>query len=393
MKSIFYKSIIIVLAFLLIAPMNLVVGLSTVHAQGTVTITENLEEKAILEKAAREKGVRVDQLRFGSDSDPNFMQNRGATGAPTQNFNSINQAGIVTGAIPLGNTSATQPNLGTAGSGLLSCSVGSILANAIQGAISNVVGSLVGSILGQEVPTINRPERSATVGKTIFGIPVLPSWDAIAYCLVNTTIAYIAQSTVNWANNGFQGSPAFVTDPGRFFQSIADIETQRFIQGLTGVGICQPFQQSLQRNIATNYLSTYPQQAKCTYNQTGVNPQANVLSGKGPTAYGDLLALTQLQNTPFGSQILADAQINSIISIQQGIQKFNLQNGNGFLSSLDKNGQISVPGSIIFQQLGQRLGVPLDRVTQATKFDQVITELINVLIKVSLNEVLKGVRL
>ena len=46
--------------------------------------------------------------------------------------------------------------------------------------------------------------------------------DSIAWQLANKIVAGITASTVNWINSGFNGNPAYVTNPEQFFTNVAD---------------------------------------------------------------------------------------------------------------------------------------------------------------------------
>ncbi len=44
----------------------------------------------------------------------------------------------------------------------------------------------------------------------------------VARALAQAILQRMIESTVDWANSGFEGNPAYVTDPDRFFTDIAD---------------------------------------------------------------------------------------------------------------------------------------------------------------------------
>ena len=79
---------------------------------------------------------------------------------------------------------------------------------------TSLLSSLTGSLLGQvsqEVPVTDATTHSKE-----------SCLDTIAYTAAKIVLAKITQSTLNWINSGFQGSPTFVQNPGSFFASIAN---------------------------------------------------------------------------------------------------------------------------------------------------------------------------
>ncbi|MFM2383688.1 MAG: hypothetical protein RIQ72_260, partial [Candidatus Parcubacteria bacterium] len=161
----------------------------------------------------------------------------------------------------------------------LSCSaaqiLGQLLTTAISSAITSVISGVVGSVaqsagLTQStVPTnlkydeagqhIVGDVRSKSGSFTMFGIMVNVSWDSIAWCVVNAMIEHIANATIAWANSGFNGNPAFLQNPERFFRDLADYQAGTIIRdiayGASGgkVNICQPFRVNIAIGLAESY--------------------------------------------------------------------------------------------------------------------------------------------
>jgi len=55
--------------------------------------------------------------------------------------------------------------------------------------------------------------------------------DPLAWAEAKGMLQSMTDSTVNWINSGFQGSPAFVQNPEQFFQKIGDNVAGNFIAG------------------------------------------------------------------------------------------------------------------------------------------------------------------
>src|SRR3990167_5361275 len=70
------------------------------------------------------------------------------------------------------------------------------------------------------IPVSDSILRDKEAGLTIFGytIPGL-TWDSIAIAIAKVALEQILQDTTDWVRNGFEGNPAYATDPAQFFRS------------------------------------------------------------------------------------------------------------------------------------------------------------------------------
>ena len=268
---------------------------------------------------------------------------------------------------------------------IVECSISGLLSNVLTNVISDLLGSVLGNSTSQEVPVDEGTLRAKGTGETIYGLLTSVSWDALAYCLGNQLIYYVAQSTLEWINRGFDGNPVFVTDPSGFFQGIADFETENFIRSLGGGGICSEYQQGLQRNLSRNYLQTYDQRASCTY----AGDLTSALSGDS-YQYGDYLSLSRPENNYYGALLLAQRELNARTGASIDENRFLLDIGRGFLSHRDPTtGLINTLGSTVADQVAERVNTPNERLIGADEFDEIVTVLVDSLIRVALNEVLQ----
>ena len=93
------------------------------------------------------------------------------------------------------------------------------------------------------IPISDSVLRDKEAGITIFGFTVPGiTWDSILIAIVKAAISAIVNSTVTWINNGFDGNPAFVTNPGQYFTNVADTVAGEFIVGSDLSFLCSPFQ-------------------------------------------------------------------------------------------------------------------------------------------------------
>ncbi len=333
-----------------------------------------------------------------------------------QNLNTTTKSGTSTNAA--GTNSATE---------LLGCTAGGLLARVIAGGISvllqGLLGSTVGSMLNVPASLDNSNggkgmmlEQAAHTGIHVFGVPTGISWDGIAFCIVNTIISYIADATIQWANNGFNGNPAFIQNPDRFFKGIADREAGNFIQELaydtTGLNVCQPFRARIAIGLANSYGNDgYRRQAGCSIDQIKQNVQnfaqnpieigttggnANRDNGLG-NYWGRFMESSKDNNNLVGSYIIANKAMYSRISNANNTATFEIGLNRGWLSTKKcadekkpETCNITTPGTILQSSLEKTLGIPKDRLVLATKFDQVVTAIVNNLIKVALNKALEN---
>jgi len=268
--------------------------------------------------------------------------------------------------------------------------------------------------------------KAKEVGSNFFGLK-LPSLDSIAYCLINTIIIHISESTIRWINTGFKGNPAFIENFDQFFSDLADREVVKF---LTEIGnsdfLCGDLRIGVQRNLigAHNGSRYYSNDGKnvsgygaCSFgkkssgSQTVTNPDGTITitsssgSGSGYSeadraayAEGDLTTvkkggwdayydLIQPENNIYGASIqakhLAQDKVNSRAESAR-TEVITINNGN--LSAKDRDGNIYTPGSVIQQQLHKTLDIPSDRLVIADEFDEIMTVLVEQLIKIALDK-------
>ncbi len=255
-------------------------------------------------------------------------------------------------------------------------------------------------------------EASVNAVQQIFGIPIGASFNGIAFCIVNGLITYIANSTIAWANTGFQGNPAFLQNPESFFSTLADRQASNFISSLaynsSGVNVCQPFRVDLAIALSESYGAGQNNMNRfsCSMDQVGQNFAnfANGGYGGGANINGyweNWNQMRQDQNNPWGAYIAAGEYMQAQIAVKQNTAKFELGLNNGFLNfkkcedtAAAKKGDTSscktyTPGSLIESSLNDTLKLGKDRLVMATKIDQVITAVANALVKKALNTVLQ----
>lgn len=157
----------------------------------------------------------------------------------------------------------------------------------------------------------------------------------IARAAAQTLLRKVTQATVNWINTGFKGSPAFVQNPGRFFESIADEE----LMSLTAqIQIVSPFGKDIARNLITSLQANFSMYAQYSLDKVIGSAQAQQFQADFAVGGWDgWLAMTQLpQNNQIGATIITGDELSRRLAGYQTSKiqdiKTDLQNNFGFLS-------------------------------------------------------------
>ena len=333
---------------------------------------------------------------------------------------------------------------GSTVSSALGCAASSLLGQALGAGIKSMVARTIAKAAGalKNVPIIanatgdnldiakNASQAIADVNavQQINGIPIGASFNGIAFCIVNSIIQYVANSTIAWAKSGFNGNPAFIQNPEGFFQTIADQQANQFISGVAyGPNICSNFRSDLGVALSQSY-GAQPNntnnngtlQLSCSMAgggnpgnggsavavipAPGNGPQVGGVSSGGsaaPSGYWSNWNMTRLnENNLAGAFIQAtNIMANKVQSKVNSVQTETNNNG-GWLNfkkcdnnAAAKKGDTSTcktvtPGNLIKSALDATLAIPKQRLVSAQKMDQIITQITNMLIKKALNTVL-----
>ncbi|OHA91597.1 MAG: hypothetical protein A2758_00605 [Candidatus Zambryskibacteria bacterium RIFCSPHIGHO2_01_FULL_49_18] len=274
--------------------------------------------------------------------------------------------------------------------------------------------SFAPTVLAQtSVPVSDSALRQKEVGITIFGytVPGL-SWDSIALVVAKHVIDKIVNSTVKWINNGFEGNPAYVSNPKQYFADIADGVAGEFIRNNKDLNLlCSPFQANIRLSLMQEYYEPEPYQ--CTLTEVVGNTRGaiedfyNDFSKGGWDAW---FSMTQNPtNNPYGAYLKARVDLDSRIASAIGLKDRELNQGRGFLSYKkctlgkntgavnsdevqwnlpdDPNGCIGglqetvTPGSVIENQLSNVLGTGVRQLELADEFDEIVGALVTQLIQ------------
>ncbi|PIQ66672.1 MAG: hypothetical protein COV96_00285 [Candidatus Zambryskibacteria bacterium CG11_big_fil_rev_8_21_14_0_20_42_18] len=245
------------------------------------------------------------------------------------------------------------------------------------------------------VPVSDSAVRNKEVGITIFGFTVPGvSLDSLIITAAKILIGQIVDSTVNWINTGFEGNPAYVTNPGQYFTDIADGIAGEFIAGSDLNFLCSPFQAQIRLTLKTYYAP--PVQYQCTFTEAVGNLE-NFYSDFNQGGWDGWLAMTQNSaNNPYDAYLAAQIELDNRLAKRLGIENKQLQWNQGFLSWSEcikndpdtgvclERGPVKTPGKVIDDQLSEVLGTGFSQLELADEFD----EIVGALISLFLNEVI-----
>ncbi len=320
-------------------------------------------------------------------------------------------------------TPPENPNLArTITSNVLGCSVGQILAGVITTGITSALNGLTNLIAvwtGWPVHDAHGDSAkdfqiAAEEGFQIFGVYVGVSLNSIAFCIVNSIIEYIANSVITWANSGFNGNPAFLQNPDRFFQGLADQQASEFINALAynsnniagnvALNVCAPFRKSVATNLARSYGSYgnetagpagYASYGSCRL--SSADQQSFFSGGKPASNYFSILHNVALvgANNYIDNALSSQDYLARMIAKRAASEALDVTLGGGYRSTKictipgDPNScNITAPGSTVNNYIQKTTEAGQTRLLLTQKFDQVVTAIVNNLIRVALNKLL-----
>ena len=162
--------------------------------------------------------------------------------------------------------------------------------------------------------------------------------DGAAHLVAQVAITSIVHGVVNWANNGFNGSPAFVANIQVHLGQVSDQTASNFFSQLTGVSLNSPFQAQVASALQTQYYKSTAGNSffllnACTL--TGTSASAVSANGydfsKGGLS-GWFTFTSQPQNNPYGLYFAAKDELGSRVGSSLTQTQNEIAQNHGFLS-------------------------------------------------------------
>lgn len=161
--------------------------------------------------------------------------------------------------------------------------------------------------------------------------------DWIGYTLAKLALSSMTNSIVNWINSGFEGGPTFVTNPGAYFEDLAQQASGAFIHQLGMEDLlCSPFKVPILAALEFNYSVPSMGKFQCTLDAAAENWQKNWDDFQADYLNGGverfLSISTNQQNNPYGAYLLAldEAESRRASAAERG--KLEVGWGSGFVS-------------------------------------------------------------
>lgn len=171
--------------------------------------------------------------------------------------------------------------------------------------------------------------------------------DGIAVSMAKQLLHQMTMDVVNWINNGFEGSPAFLTNPENFLIDAADQVTGAFLANNGPLSLlCSPYSFDIRVNIALNKAGGgINRRYSCTLSKIIQNTKKAGVTVNGASIDGFLggdfhqggwpafMALTTVeQNNIYGAYLRSSADIDAKIDARKADINIDLTRGNGFMS-------------------------------------------------------------
>lgn len=214
--------------------------------------------------------------------------------------------------------------------------------------------------------------------------------DGLAWVAKEVVIKSMVASTVEWINSGFNGNPAFVTDPTAYFRDLADGVVGDFIFGSKLNFLCSPFSISVKLALLQQYYASGGYTPRCRLSEVTDNIEGAIDSLSNQWDWNTWGAITQnSSNNSFGSYIEGSILMDQGIKEALGVKKNQLDWGKGFLSyekcekteTGEDNCTTVTPGSLIMDLGAENIKIGGQELVTADEFNEITGALLVQLVK------------
>jgi|GEM_PF-2156378 len=248
------------------------------------------------------------------------------------------------------------------------------------------------------VPIADKAMRAKEVGITVYGYTLCVPATSLCVTLdsITTTVAkmilqVVVSDTLIWINSGFQGNPAYATNPAQYFTKIADGVAGKFIEGSDLAFLCSPFQANIRLALTKFYLDK--PQFQCTL--TGIIANIDAFYDSfGEGGWDGWFVMTQNDsNNPYGVYLEAQVELDKRLAKILGLKDKQLKWNSGFLSwseCLENNPDtgecmtedaVVTPGKVIEAQLEGVLGTGVRQLELVDEVDEIVGALFTQLLQ------------
>ncbi|MCK5060203.1 MAG: hypothetical protein KAR00_03635 [Candidatus Pacebacteria bacterium] len=231
------------------------------------------------------------------------------------------------------------------------------------------------------VPTAATAASAAATTKST-GLIVLKEFvlDPLLTEVVKTLLQNFIRSTIDWVQSGFDGGPAFVQNPGKFFATVGNEAGGQFIEEVAPF-LCEPFAPLITFSLSARHSGTYFDRIDCTLTDVVGNVEGFLGGDFEQGGWDGWVTLTQNpQNDPYASFVLASQGLDMTIGHEQIQESTKLDWGKGFFSQIDEEGSILTPGAVIEEQLNVHLGSETRQLEVADEINELVSALLSQLV-------------
>jgi hypothetical protein len=248
------------------------------------------------------------------------------------------------------------------------------------------------------VPIENKPQADKETGITLFGITLTGvTLDSIMIRFMKGVLEKIADDTVDWINTGFEGNPAFATDPEAFFLSTTRAFTADFSRSITTSSACSTFKTAVEKAIRdsapqadTNSRTPRTYEGSCELKAIATDIDRFIEGDFSQGGWDGWFALTQERtNNPYGTTIdaaikLAELQTKVIeiegVKLDWGRGAFSWSECEKMTDGICTQRTVKTPGAVIESQLEKTLSAEISELELADELDEIISALTGQLI-------------
>lgn len=180
----------------------------------------------------------------------------------------------------------------------------------------------------------NRAEAFLGIGDFGFDIEDVVKFalDAVAVPIAQLMVDDMVRSTIEWANTGFEGGPAYVTNPGTYFENAADNAVGSLLESSDLDFLCSPFRDAVRVSLTSYYYQPQQEYYQCSLSEAVANIE-DFYQSFDNGGWDAWFQMTQVPtNNPYGAFLTAQLDLNSRISETDKLKQAEYQINQGFKS-------------------------------------------------------------
>lgn len=198
---------------------------------------------------------------------------------------------------------------------------------------------------------------------------------SLAWSLANIALETMLVQITAWVQNGFEGAPAFVTDPSSFLSAVVDEAVGQVIADSPLRFLCSEFVLDVQIDLMFQFLAPDSEQFRgCTLSDISGNVDGflagNMVDHGGLRSWYEIT--TKPQQNPTLANLPSQDFVTAVIRTERGEELDLLGWAQGFFSLTDDLGFVDTPGTVVSDQVASWLRMPQERLTIADEINELV---------------------